>query len=58
VLDQAEGYRPADPASGLLKRETTEVAFQDGRRATAWIYWLNRVPWLGTRSPSGDYAQL
>lgn len=58
VLDPVEGFRPMDPASSLFKREAAEIVFQDGRRAAAWVYWLNRLPWLATRIPSGDYAQL
>ncbi len=56
VLDRVEGFRPNAPAAGSFRRETATVVLDNGTRATAWVYWLNRAPGEFGRIESGDYA--
>ncbi len=58
VLDRVEDSYGTDPASSFFRRETAEVLLSDGRRVTAWVYWLTRVPWPARRILSGDYSNV
>ncbi len=57
VLDEVEGFRPAAPSSGLLRREVASITFDNGTRVAAWAYWLNRAFRSGRAIPSGDYTR-
>jgi gamma-glutamylcyclotransferase (GGCT)/AIG2-like uncharacterized protein YtfP len=57
ALRTLDGYEGACAVDGLYKRECTEVTLEDGSRATAWVYWLNRTPTGMRRIASGDYAR-
>lgn len=47
-LDRYEGNR--------YRRELAEVKLRDGKRARAWIYWLQRIPASQHQIRGGDYA--
>jgi gamma-glutamylcyclotransferase (GGCT)/AIG2-like uncharacterized protein YtfP len=54
-LDQIEGYRPDEPDTSLYRRVETEVTFDDGNVATAWVYFYNAPLGRALRIESGDY---
>jgi len=54
-LDQIEGYRPNEPDTSLYRRVETEVTFDDGTVATAWVYFYNAPLARAPRIESGDY---
>ena len=54
-LDQIEGYRPDEPDTSLYRRVETEVTFDDGSVATAWVYFYNAPLGRALRIESGDY---
>jgi len=54
-LDQIEGYRPDEPDTRLYRRVETEVTFDDGSVATAWVYFYNAPLGRALRIESGDY---
>ncbi len=55
ALDEIEGYRPDDPDHSLYVRDETAVTLDDGRRATAWVYFYNAPLGQAPRILSGDY---
>jgi gamma-glutamylcyclotransferase (GGCT)/AIG2-like uncharacterized protein YtfP len=57
VLDEVEGYEPANPALSLFVRAPVPVRLEDGRVESAWVYFY-RAP-LGRARPiaSGDYLR-
>ena len=57
VLDEIEGYRPAQPDSSLYVRRETTVALDDGRVADAWVYFYNAPLGGAQRIESGDYLE-
>jgi gamma-glutamylcyclotransferase (GGCT)/AIG2-like uncharacterized protein YtfP len=54
-LDQFEGYRPSQPDTSLYRRVETEVTFDEGDIATAWVYFYNAPLGRAQRIESGDY---
>lgn len=55
LLDEIEGYLPADPGSSLYVRRLVEVSLPEGAAAEAWVYFYNG-PTDGRQTiPSGDY---
>jgi gamma-glutamylcyclotransferase (GGCT)/AIG2-like uncharacterized protein YtfP len=56
-LDDIEGYRSDEPDSSLYRRVETQVTFDDGRVATAWVYFYNAPLGRAERIDSGDYLQ-
>ena len=56
-LDEIEGYEPAEPDSSLYTRVETSVTFDDGRAATAWVYFYNAPLGRAQRIESGDYRE-
>jgi gamma-glutamylcyclotransferase (GGCT)/AIG2-like uncharacterized protein YtfP len=56
LLDHYEGCGPEDRPPFEFEREIVEIALEDGRPATAWIYWYRPTP-LGRRLASGDYLE-
>src|SRR5438094_6287630 len=40
-LDEIEGFQPSEPEQSLYMRVETPVTFDDGRVATAWVYFYN-----------------
>jgi gamma-glutamylcyclotransferase (GGCT)/AIG2-like uncharacterized protein YtfP len=56
-LDELEGYRPAEPDASLYRRVETPVTFDDGRIATAWVYFYNAPLGRAERIESGDYLE-
>jgi gamma-glutamylcyclotransferase (GGCT)/AIG2-like uncharacterized protein YtfP len=57
ALDEIEGYRPGQPAASLYTRVETRVTFDDGRSATAWVYFYNAPLGRAHRIESGDYLE-
>ena len=57
VLDEIEGFRPAQPDASLYTRVETPVTFDDGRIAPAWAYFYNAPLGQAQRIASGDYLE-
>src|SRR5882672_10788911 len=57
VLDEVEGFRPAEPDASLYTRVETPVTFDDGRVATVWVYFYNAPLGRAERIASGDYLE-
>ena len=57
ALDELEGYRPGEPDASLYTRVETPVTFDDGRVATAWVYFYNAPLGRAQRIDSGDYLE-
>jgi gamma-glutamylcyclotransferase (GGCT)/AIG2-like uncharacterized protein YtfP len=57
ALDEIEGFRPGEPDSSLYTRVETPVTFDDGRVATAWVYFYNAPLGQAQRIDSGDYRE-
>jgi gamma-glutamylcyclotransferase (GGCT)/AIG2-like uncharacterized protein YtfP len=55
ALDEIEGYSPDDLDSSLYTRAEVEVALDDGRTVTAWVYFYNAPLGRAERIESGDY---
>ena len=56
-LDEIEGFQPSEPEQSLYTRVETPVTFDDGRVATAWVYFYNAPLGRAQRIESGDYLQ-
>src|SRR5262245_56446624 len=57
VLDEIEGYRPAEPDASLYSRRLTPVTLDDGPIVDAWAYFYNARLEHAERIDSGDYLQ-
>jgi gamma-glutamylcyclotransferase (GGCT)/AIG2-like uncharacterized protein YtfP len=57
VLDEIEGYRPAEPERSLYTRALTDVILEDGRSQRAWAYFYNAPLGHAPRITSGDYLE-
>jgi len=57
VLDEIEGYCPADPVTSLYSRLVTPVTMDDGSLVDAWAYFYNAPPGGAQRIASGDYLE-
>jgi gamma-glutamylcyclotransferase (GGCT)/AIG2-like uncharacterized protein YtfP len=57
ALDALEGYRPSEPDASLYTRVETPVTLDDGRVATAWVYFYNAPLGRAQRIESGDYLE-
>jgi gamma-glutamylcyclotransferase (GGCT)/AIG2-like uncharacterized protein YtfP len=57
VLDEIEGYRPAEPERSLYTRVQTDVTLEDGRIVKAWVYFYNAPLGRAQRIASGDYLE-
>jgi gamma-glutamylcyclotransferase (GGCT)/AIG2-like uncharacterized protein YtfP len=57
VLDEIEGYRPADPDASLYTRLVTPVTLDDGNVVDAWAYFYNAPLGRAERIASGDYLE-
>lgn len=55
VLDEIEGYTPADPDRSLYLRQRAVVTLNGGRTQEAWVYFYNAPLGAALRIPSGDY---
>ena len=55
VLDEIEGYSPADHDRSLYLRDRTVVTLNEGRTEEAWVYFYNAPLGGALRIPSGDY---
>jgi gamma-glutamylcyclotransferase (GGCT)/AIG2-like uncharacterized protein YtfP len=55
--DELEGVNPSEPDSSLYTRAETQVTFDDGRVATAWVYFYNAPLGRAERIESGDYRE-
>ena len=55
VLDEIEGYTPADPDRSLYLRHLTPVTLNEGRTVEAWVYFYNAPLGRASRIASGDY---
>jgi len=56
-LDEIEGHRPDEPDASLYTRVETSVTLDDGRLATAWVYFYNAPLGRAERIQSGDYRR-
>jgi gamma-glutamylcyclotransferase (GGCT)/AIG2-like uncharacterized protein YtfP len=57
ALDEAEGYRPAEPDSSLYIRRRERVNLPDNEEDEAWVYFYNAPLGKASRIPSGDYLE-
>ena len=57
VLDDIEGYRPAEPEASLYVRVKTPVVLPNGDEASAWVYFYNAPLGGAQRIESGDYLE-
>lgn len=57
VLDDIEGYRPAQPERSLYRRLSTDVTLDDGSQVMAWVYFYNAPLGQAQRIASGDYLE-
>lgn len=57
LLDEIEGYRPAEPERSLYTRVLTEVALEDGGTLQAWAYFYNAPLGRAQRIESGNYLE-
>ena len=57
ALDEIEGFRPGRPDESLYTRVEVSVLFDDGHRASAWVYFYNAPLGRAQRIPSGDYLE-
>lgn len=57
ALDEVEGYRPADPETGLYTRALVPVTLDCGAVVDAWAYFYNAPLGRAPRIHSGDYLQ-
>jgi len=55
VLDDFEGFRPADPETSLYRRALTAVVLEDNTERYAWVYFYNAPLGRAPRIVSGDY---
>ena len=55
VLDEIEGYTPADPDRSLYLRQRAVVTLNEGKTGEAWVYFYNAPLGGALRIPSGDY---
>ena len=55
--DELQGVSPSEPDSSLYTRAETPVTFEDGRVATAWVYFYNAPLGRAERIESGDYLE-
>jgi len=55
--DELQGVSPSEPDSSLYTRAETQVTFDDGRVATAWVYFYNAPLGRAERIESGDYRE-
>ena len=57
-LDDIEGFRASEPDASLYTRVETPVMLDDdGRVATAWVYFYNAPLGRAERISSGDYLR-
>jgi gamma-glutamylcyclotransferase (GGCT)/AIG2-like uncharacterized protein YtfP len=57
VLDEIEGFRPAEPDRSLYRRVETDVTLDSGQARQAWAYFYNAPLGRAERIPSGDYLE-
>ena len=57
VLDEIEGYSPADPDTSLYTRLVTPVTLDDGNVADAGAYFYTAPLGRAERIASGDYLE-
>ena len=57
VLDDIEGYRPAEPHASLYRRVESPVTFEDGHLENAWVYFYNAPLGQAPRIASGNYLE-
>ncbi len=57
ALDEIEGYRPSEPDHSLYTRLEIPVTFDNGRTASAWVYFYNAPLGRAPRIASGDYLE-
>ena len=55
--DELQGVSPSEPDSSLYTRAETQVTFDNGRVATAWVYFYNAPLGRAERIESGDYRE-
>jgi gamma-glutamylcyclotransferase (GGCT)/AIG2-like uncharacterized protein YtfP len=55
--DELEGVNPSEPDNSLYTRAEVDVTFEDGREATAWVYYYNAPLGRAERIESGDYLE-
>jgi gamma-glutamylcyclotransferase (GGCT)/AIG2-like uncharacterized protein YtfP len=56
-LDELEGFSASEPDTSLYTRHESPVTFEDGRAASAWVYFYNAPLGRAERIDSGDYLE-
>jgi gamma-glutamylcyclotransferase (GGCT)/AIG2-like uncharacterized protein YtfP len=56
-LDELEGFSASEPDTSLYTRQESPVTFEDGRAASAWVYFYNAPLGRAERIDSGDYLE-
>ena len=56
-LDEIEGHSASEPDASLYNRSEIPVTLENGRGATAWVYFYNAPLGKAERIASGDYLQ-
>jgi gamma-glutamylcyclotransferase (GGCT)/AIG2-like uncharacterized protein YtfP len=57
ILDEIEGYAPAEPDPSLYARRLAPVTLEGGDLADAWVYFYNAPLGCAERIQSGDYLE-
>lgn len=57
ILDEIEGYTPADPDTSLYTRRLAPVTLEGGNLIDAWVYFYNAPLGRAERIQSGDYLE-
>jgi gamma-glutamylcyclotransferase (GGCT)/AIG2-like uncharacterized protein YtfP len=57
ALDEAEGYRTAEPDTSLYMRRRVRVTLPDNDEGEAWVYFYNAPLGKAPRIVSGDYLE-
>ena len=55
ILDEYEGYDPANEIQSLFVREKESILLTNGKDIEAWVYWYNRSVKEKRRIDCGDY---
>lgn len=56
LLDDLEGYDPADPAGSIYRRRVVAATTTDGSTVSAYAYFYNRDPATLRQLPSGTWG--
>jgi gamma-glutamylcyclotransferase (GGCT)/AIG2-like uncharacterized protein YtfP len=57
LLDEYEGFVPADPRASLFIREKRPIELGDNSHLHCWVYLYNRDPEEAPLIPGGNYSE-